>query len=479
LHLWYPGRNEIYLDKRVQTGLLQKNFIVFQASKSKKYTMKEPLSSSVLSKRGFSFAAFLWILVAALGAKPIESFSSSSSSFLSAVAVPWKQQRLPVAARLRFFSYGSTRTARNSLTSNNSNNNPRKSSRISTTTLYFFGGNNNNNEDSATSPILIDYSQIEPQVYPQRWVQLAYLSLLALLSDWVCFAVAAAPSTFENNFGHSAASIIDIFLFTNVVSSFLVTDVVAKIGLQRAIQASAVLMTLGCWFRAGIGFFHGGEDSTAAATLVDYNFLVAGTVMVGMAQPFFQCTPPLLSAKWFANNERATSTAIALNFNQIGIATAFLIGGAMATSTGGLAQYLGLIAVATTLVTIGCLLQFQNEPPLPPSTSELEKKLKGEVEPPFLESVQKFFKTKGFTNALAAFICSIAITNVVGVSRLVYVYGRENAEWKHWRDGIFRLLVPCHSSSGFSLCLDSFLFVFLRRHGLFTYKYTYVPTHLT
>ena len=31
----------------------------------------------------------------------------------------------------------------------------------------------------------IDYSKIKPQVVPQRWVQLAYLSLLALLSDWV------------------------------------------------------------------------------------------------------------------------------------------------------------------------------------------------------------------------------------------------------------------------------------------------------
>jgi FLVCR family feline leukemia virus subgroup C receptor-related protein len=59
----------------------------------------------------------------------------------------------------------------------------------------------------------------------------------------------------------------------------------------------------------------------------------------------------LLSAKWFANNERSTSTAIALNFNQIGIATAFLVGGAMATSTSGLENYFGLIAVMTTLVT--------------------------------------------------------------------------------------------------------------------------------
>jgi MFS family permease len=254
-----------------------------------------------------------------------------------------------------------------------------------------------------------DWTDVKPQVYPQRWVQLAYLSLLALLSDWVCFSVAAAPDTFEASFGHSAASIIDIFLFTNVATSFLVTDFVSNFGLQKAIQGAAVLMATGCWFRSGLGFLPFGNDG-----LVNYNFIVLGTVLVGMAQPFFQCTPPLLSALWFANNERSTSTAIALNFNQIGIATAFLVGGAMTTNQGGLESYFGLIAVMTTIVTAGTLLQFQNEPPIPPSSSELEKKIKGEEEPPFIESVQKFFKTRGFTNALAAFICSISITNVVG-----------------------------------------------------------------
>ena len=48
-------------------------------------------------------------------------------------------------------------------------------------------------------------------------------------SDWICFSIAASPSTFEAAYpGHSAASLIDIFLFTNVASCFLVTDVVAK-----------------------------------------------------------------------------------------------------------------------------------------------------------------------------------------------------------------------------------------------------------
>jgi MFS family permease len=246
-----------------------------------------------------------------------------------------------------------------------------------------------------------------PQVYPQRWTQLIYLSLLALLSDWICFSVAAAPETYEAAYGnvHSAASLIDLFLFTNVASCFVVTDVVDKIGLQRAIQAAAVLMTIGCWLRSGIG----------VTEMVPYEFIVAGTVLVGIAQPFFQCTPPLLSATWFAASERATATAVALNFNQIGIATAFLVGGGMAGhDMAGLAQYFILISAICTVVATGTLFQFENEPPVPPSKSELEKKLRNEKEPPFLTSVQRLLTTRGFTMPLAAFVCSISLTNVVG-----------------------------------------------------------------
>jgi hypothetical protein len=60
--------------------------------------------------------------------------------------------------------------------------------------------------------------------------------------------------------------------------------------------------------------------------LPKYTILTIGTVLVGFAQPFFQCTPPLLSAVWFASNERATSSAVALNFN-LGIAAALIVGG--------------------------------------------------------------------------------------------------------------------------------------------------------
>lgn len=277
--------------------------------------------------------------------------------------------------------------------------------------------NNWNQESSSSSAAAAASSKsaVEPQLYSQRWVQLIYLSLLALLSDWICFSVAAVPDVFESIYGMqiSAPSLIDIFLITNVISSFLVTDVVAKIGLQRAIQASAVLMTIGCWLRSGFDFvpFIGTPNTSV---LVTYPFVVLGTILVGISQPFFQCTPPLLSATWFAPSERATSTAIALNFNQIGIATAFLVGGAMATDRTGLARYMGLIAFICTTVTVGTIFQFQNEPPIPPSISEIKKKEQGMKEPPFRVSVQRLFQKSGFKQALVAFICSISITNVIG-----------------------------------------------------------------
>lgn len=286
------------------------------------------------------------------------------------------------------------------------------------------------NKDNAE---VIDYSNMEPRVYPQRWIQLGYLSVLALVSDWVCFSVAAAPQTFQDTWGHSAASLIDIFLFMNVASCFLVTDIVARVGLQTALQGAGVLMAIGCWFRSGLAFLLpaaqaiGWDDLASsliastdnAAGLVPYPLVVIGTLFVGAAQPFFQCTPPLLSAQWFASDERATSTAVALNFNQIGIATAFLVGGTMAQTQNGMEDYFGLISIISTVVAVGALIQLENLPPTPPSSSELEKLAHGEKEPPFLESIKTFFSTPGFSRPLAAFICSISITNIVGV-RLIH-----------------------------------------------------------
>lgn len=200
--------------------------------------------------------------------------------------------------------------------------------------------------------------------------------------------------------------------------------------------------------------------------------MVLGTVLVGFAQPFFQCTPPMLSATWFGSKERALSTAVALNANQIGIATAFLVGGSMChgTDAASMMKYFGLITAACAAVTGVTLMKFEDKPKMPPSSSEARKIALNEKEPPFFQSVkvrgdeerrdgmktpsqaaniahsrtfvqdthppqtpqwsrppiltlfyivslrssQNFLTNKDFYPPLAAFVASITITNIVG-----------------------------------------------------------------
>jgi len=157
---------------------------------------------------------------------------------------------------------------------------------------------------------------METKLYPQRWVQLGYLAVLALLSDWVCFSVAAAPETWVQTYAQDPATLIDIFLFTNVFFCFAEPAIVRRVGLRNCIVGAAIVMSSGCALRSGIPL---------TGAVPSYPFVVAGTILVGAAQPFFQCTPPLLSATWFGAEERATATATAINFNQVGIATALTL----------------------------------------------------------------------------------------------------------------------------------------------------------
>ncbi len=57
-----------------------------------------------------------------------------------------------------------------------------------------------------------------PRTYPQRWFQLLYLSLLAMVSDWVCFLMALVLRAYARAYpGRTSEGLIDLFLATNVV----------------------------------------------------------------------------------------------------------------------------------------------------------------------------------------------------------------------------------------------------------------------
>ena len=270
-------------------------------------------------------------------------------------------------------------------------------------------------------------------LYSQRWVQLGYLACLALISDWVCFSVAATPGTWDSIFHRSPETLIDVFLFTNVAFCFLEPQIVGKFGLRNVVVSAAALMTFGCALRSGLEF---NDFIPFASFMPSYTEEVVGTILVGAAQPFFQCTPTLLSSRWFGKDERALSTSIAINANQIGIAVAFLVGGLMGQTNEGLNGYFSLITLLSGIVTIGAFIQFQEKPPTPPSLSQMQqekerkRRCKAEeasrnvdasqnmgkdelAELNFPALCKRLLNTPGFWQPTAAFVASIAISNNV------------------------------------------------------------------
>jgi len=239
------------------------------------------------------------------------------------------------------------------------------------------------------------------RLYRERWLMLALLSSLALLSDWICFSVAPIPAVTEATYGLHPSSLVTLFLTTNVFFCLVEPYVVLRKGLGFTVVSGAVLMFLGCLMRSGLP-----QLPTESRALVE-----VGTVLVGAAQPFFQCTPAMLAANWFGANERTLATTIAINANQIGIAMSYLTGTIWAKSPEGLQSYFMLLtAIAGTLLVATALL-FRSEPPTPASASSEGKAQQQSSS--LLVQMRRMVSTPGFDQALVAFAVSIGITNVI------------------------------------------------------------------
>jgi hypothetical protein len=106
--------------------------------------------------------------------------------------------------------------------------------------------------------------------------------------------------------------------------------------------------------------------------------LYVGFFLVGLSQPLYQCTPALLSASWFPENERTMATGVALNSNQLGIGCAFVFGTMLVATEEDILPYFGLLSVVSTITFIGAALQFDDAPPTPPS--DTARVIKGDLE---------------------------------------------------------------------------------------------------
>jgi len=228
-----------------------------------------------------------------------------------------------------------------------------------------------------------------------------------LFSDWVCFSIAPVMNIAEEAYvGLHPSTLVSAFLAFNCCSTICEPAIVQKIGLRNAVVLGCVIMTLGCLIISGIP----GLWSTS------YGSLLVGTVFVGVAQPFFQCTPALLAANWFGANERTLATTIALQATQFGIAAAYIVGTNLVSNKAQLQDYFDVITLMTAFLLVGVVLHFKEKPPTPPSYSQqgkLDNMIVNTSIWEILSDIFVLFKTPGFVSALTSFVCSLTINVIV------------------------------------------------------------------
>jgi MFS family permease len=250
-------------------------------------------------------------------------------------------------------------------------------------------------------------------IYPTRYVMLAYISILNLLSDWTCYSMAPMARLTKLKFGESIdpEGLVTVFLLANTVSTILEPAILGRLGLRRTILVGSVLLMCGSMVKSS-GALHavsvdveyghdrvidssGGEgnddgnngSSTTYTSSSSSNNngnndgswrLYLGFFLVGLSQPLYQCTPALLSASWFPEHERTMATGVALNSNQLGIGCAFIFGTMLVTTEDDILPYFGLLSLLSTITFVGVALQFDDAPPTPPSNSA--RVIRGDLE---------------------------------------------------------------------------------------------------
>ena len=253
------------------------------------------------------------------------------------------------------------------------------------------GSNNNGGGGGKTTPktsnngkeINIDHLLDEEhyRVYNARWIMLAYMSMLNLLSDWTCYSVAPIALLTIDAFGEvDPESLVTVFLGANAVASAMEPAILGRLGLRRTVVFGAALLMIGSIIKSG-GIFamFTGRSSSDDEEDEDMTWrLYLGFFLVGLSQPLYQCTPALLSASWFPENERTMATGVALNSNQLGIGCAFVFGTMLVATKEDILPYFGLLSVISTIAFVGAALQFDDAPPTPPS--DTARVIKGDLE---------------------------------------------------------------------------------------------------
>lgn len=201
---------------------------------------------------------------------------------------------------------------------------------------------------------------ITADLYPSRWAMLLYLSLLNLLSGWICFSIAPVATMLKGDI--DAESLVSLFLIASAAATFCAPAMLSCLGVRHTVLLGAVLLLVGLCI------------SCAASDFVEG--LHAGFIIAGLGQPLNQITPVFVVTAWFPPSEHKAMLRIVLQSNHLGVMFSFLCGTFLVSSESDIIPYFQCIIFIASILFITMFFHFQEAPPTPmPQTNMVFKEV--------------------------------------------------------------------------------------------------------
>lgn len=237
------------------------------------------------------------------------------------------------------------------------------------------------------------------KVYGFRWIVLLFFMLTNIFLQilWITFA---SINSLAQTFYGVDKLFIDLlalsFMVVYIPVTFLSTWIIDKFGFRIGAGIGALVAGVFGFLR----FF----------AFNDYLLVLLFQIGIGVGQPFILNAVTKLSANWFPENERTTSTGLALisQFLGIGIGlflTPFLILGTEFNPD--LLPMLLIYGIISLVIGIVFVVIIKDKPPTPPSNETIEEKA-------FVgQGLKQLFKNRYFIILFILFFLGLGIFNTI------------------------------------------------------------------
>jgi len=233
------------------------------------------------------------------------------------------------------------------------------------------------------------------KVYAYRWVVLAVFALanLAIQILWICYAPISTLAV--KYYGVSQLQIgmlAMVFMIVYIPISIPVSWLIDTLGYRKAVSIGVVIMGVFGLLRA---FFAS-----------NFALVMAATVGIGLAQPFFLNAVSTVAGRWFPIHERATASGLALVASFIGIAIGQLVSPILTINYGipAMLMVFGGLAAASAILFLIFTRDAPPTPPCPPD--QVERAL-------VLDGLKSMLKMEDIWLLLYAFLIGMGIFNGV------------------------------------------------------------------